>query len=228
MPTQPGPRSDHRSPDQPPAATGGSIAPRVPAAGPTRRRQPVRLLPLALGAAAVAIVVLLLLPPPAGVQAQNAGDGTTPDQATSEERRGNPSFWQAELRGGHYMVRLDRVASVSRHEYVVDGVARVVEVTVATDSSAVARFYYLEPVGTGGALNVGAAAAERAREAADEVSRRATGQGAHQVIKNYPASTHAHTVEYVIPSVLQLDSLYNSLRDAMETGTGRVWVGTGG
>ncbi len=162
------------------------------------------------------------------LQAQTANNGNAQDPGTSEERRGNPSFWQAELRGGHYMVRLDRVASVSRHEYVVDGAARVVEVTVATNSSALARFYYLEPVGAGGALSVAGAAAERARDAADEVSRRTTGTGAYQVVKNYPASTHAHTVEYVIPSLLQLDSLYNSLRDAMETGTGRVWVGTGG
>lgn len=177
---------------------------------------------------ASALVGIALLLPLSDAMSQSSRRSNTEEQANTEERRGNPGFWQAELTGGHYMVRLDRVASVSRHEYVVDGVARVVEVTVTTNSSAIARFYYLEPVTAGGSLNVGRGATERLQQAADEASRRATGREAAQVVKNYPASTHAHTIEYVIPSVAQLDSLYNSLRDAIETGRGRVWVGTGG
>lgn len=178
-----------------------------------------------LGAIPLLGGLILLVLGVSGAHGQ-AGNPPSPDeQEAATERRGNPAFWQAELPGGHYMVRIDRVASISSHRYVVDAVAQVLEVTVTTNSSAVARFYYLEPVGSNSSLNLGRLGGQRAQQLADEASRRVTGRSAAQVIKNYPASTHAHTIEYVIQSKGQLDSLYNSLRDAIETGRGRVWVG---
>ena len=41
------------------------------------------------------------------------------------------------------MVALDRIASVSRHKYVLDGALIIDEVTVDTVGQASARFYFI-------------------------------------------------------------------------------------
>src|SRR5262245_43902191 len=64
------------------------------------------------------------------------------------EDESNPRFWQASFaNGGHYLVKLDRISCASKHEYIGNGAARVVEVTIGTDTAVVARFYFLEPLG---------------------------------------------------------------------------------
>jgi hypothetical protein len=128
------------------------------------------------------------------------------------------------MQHGNYIVLVAKIAAVSKHEYVSDGVARVVEVSVASESSVVARFYYLEPMGAGSSLASAQLALERVEEIAREGSRRAGQEGIlGQVIKNYPATTHAHTVEYRLQSEEALESLYGSLARTMATGKGRVF-----
>jgi hypothetical protein len=41
------------------------------------------------------------------------------------------------------------------------------------------------------------------------------------VVKNYPDTTHARTIEYRIQSEEELGALYGSLRTAWESGRGR-------
>ena len=67
-------------------------------------------------------------------------DGTTPEKPKAGETPGNNRFWQATVNGGHFMVALDRIVSVSRHKYVLDGTLTVDEVTVDTVGQALARF----------------------------------------------------------------------------------------
>ena len=55
-------------------------------------------------------------------------------------------MWRCELPGGIYEVALRSIISVSSHEYIVDGAARVTEVNVDTNGSMVVRFYLLEPI----------------------------------------------------------------------------------
>ena len=64
-----------------------------------------------------------------------------PTEATEKtgESAGPSRFWQATLSGGHFMVALDRIASVSRHKYVLDGALIIDEVTVDTVGQALAR-----------------------------------------------------------------------------------------
>ena len=57
-------------------------------------------------------------------------------------------MWRCNLPGGSYSVALRAVVSVSSHEYLVDGVARVTEVNIDTVGNALARFYYIEPPAT--------------------------------------------------------------------------------
>ena len=170
----------------------------------------------------LAILSLLLLGGTARAQS------TTPTTATDSLT--NPTFWQASFaNGGHYLVKLAHVISASKHEYVSDGVARVVEVTIGTDTAVVARFYYLEPVGKDTPIAAGQVIINRAQDVAQQVAGRVSPNAAKlNVVKNYPASTHAHTVEFALQDQATLDSLYTSLMQALNTGRGRTWKETGG
>lgn len=152
------------------------------------------------------------------------GQTTTPP-ATPTDTDTNTRFWQASfLNGSHYLVKLDRISSASKHQYVGDGVARVTEVTIGTDSEVVARFYFLEPVGKDTPISAGQVLINRGQDIAQQVGNRVSPSAAQlQVVKNYPASTHAHTVEFVVQSAATLDSLYSSLMGAINTGRGKTW-----
>ena len=124
-------------------------------------------------------------------------------------------FWRCELPGGVYTVSLPTISSVSSHEYLVDGVARVTEVTIATTSSVVARFYYLEPVTPRSPIGLGQSVIDKVQEKVEEGAQR-TGVDPpwRKVVKNYPVATHAHTVEYRLESPEQLEKLRKSVEDA--------------
>lgn len=174
------------------------------------------------------ILPILLL---TGLAASAAAQTTPAPPASPAENESNPAFWQASFaNGGHYLVKLNAIACASRHEYVSDGVARVVEVNIGTNTAVVARFYFLEPVGKDTPLNAGQIVINRAQEVAQQAAARVSpGAAKLNVVKNYPASTHAHTVEYVVQDEATLASLYKSLMAAINTGRGRTWkeVGSG-
>ena len=174
------------------------------------------------------LLSLLVLASPLSL-AQNQ-PGTNPatnpatNRQTGDEEQPN-RFWQARMSGGHYMVALDRISSISRHEYVLNGNAVVDEVTVDTIGQALARFYFIRPLtDTMTGSNTGAAAARIAGRAQEIVDRGAAvaGTNAHEkVIKTYPDTTHARSIEYRVHSAEALTALYNSLRTAWERGKGR-------
>jgi hypothetical protein len=134
-------------------------------------------------------------------------------------------FWQASMSGGHYMVAIDRISSISRHEYVLNGNAVVDEVTVDTLGQALARFYFIRPLtdtmtgsNTGAVLGGIAGRGEELVERATSIA----GTNAHEkVVKTYPATTHARTIEYRVHSAEALTALYNSVRTSWERGKGR-------
>ena len=120
---------------------------------------------------------------------------------------------------------LDKALSFWRG--VADGVARVVEVNLTLSSSQIVRFYFLEPVkidSGSNLVNAGTQAVERAKgmfeQAAGRVSPTLTDP---KVVKSYPASTHAHTVEFVLKEEARLNSLFQSLERGFRSGQGRIW-----
>lgn len=159
-----------------------------------------------------AAAVLISLP----ASAQESGDNGVSDTATR-----NP-FWQAAFgSGGHYMVRLDRIASISRHRYILDGGILVDEVTVDTSGQALARFYHLEPATAGIDNDSVRRIADRAGEIVNQAASR-SGSGLHNMVaKTYPGTTHAKSIEYRLASKAEVDALYASLRRAWESGEGR-------
>ena len=150
------------------------------------------------------------------------------EDPASEEKTtdtGGPNrFWQATLDGGHYMVALDRISSVSRHRYVLDGAVIVDEVTVETIGQALARFYFISPITDAAASNAATKLVERGKELVDQAAERAGTDAHNMVVKKYPVTSHAKTIEYRILSEKELTSLYDSVRTSWENGRGRKFT----
>jgi hypothetical protein len=158
---------------------------------------------------------------------QNPPANPANPQKTEDSPQSN-RFWQATLPGGHYMVALDRISAVSRHQYVLDGAVIVDEVTIDSLGQALARFYFIQPITASAAGNSAGAAAgrivDRASELVDKAGRTA-GVDVHQmVVKKFPETTHSKTIEYRLLSAEELGALHNSVRAAWENGRGRKFA----
>lgn len=140
----------------------------------------------------------------------------TPTPDTPSDR----GIWRAVLPGGTFVVALSAISSVSSHEFVVDNSTRVTEVTVGTDGSLIGRFYYLEPNVPDAPGGVGQSAITFLQDKIAEGAERTGTDAWKKVIKSYPASTHAHTVEYRIDSKEVLQKLFKNLETAWLRGRG--------
>lgn len=158
-------------------------------------------------------------------QQEQTEDGDGQASENVEDRQVKNRFWQAGVGGGHYMVQLDRISSVSRHQYLLDGSLIVDEVTIDTLGQALARFYHITPVtdaSQGSAAgNAASRVVDRARDLVDRNAARAGVDVQNIVVKKYPDTTHAKTIEYRVLSTGQLDALYKSVRNAWENNRGR-------
>jgi hypothetical protein len=139
----------------------------------------------------------------------------------------NIPMWRCNLPGGSYSVALRAIVSVSSHEYLVDGAVRVTEVNIDTVGNALARFYYIEPTTPNSPVTgLGAATIDKAQQLLQEGAAR-TGQDVWQkVVKNYPTTTHAHTIEYRVADKDTLTRLYTSAESALRLNRNSVFDGT--
>jgi hypothetical protein len=155
------------------------------------------------------IIILVIAALPLG--AQNPPPKTPP--APTGDNTKFP-MWRCTLPGGSYSVALRSVVSVSTHEYLVDGAARVTEVNIDTTGSILARFYFIEPNTPNSPLGIGTATLEKTQQLLTEAGER-TGQDAwKKVIKNYPTTTHARTVEYRLTEKSQIHTIFASAEEA--------------
>jgi hypothetical protein len=144
-------------------------------------------------------------------------------------RRGN--IWKCTLPGGNYEVAIGTITSISTSQYVVDGAIHITELSIDTSGNTQCRIYCMQTLaqaqaqGTsqaqGGAAQAAVdAATQRTQDAVDRVSSVMGGGSAlsdtinSTVVKNYPASTHAHTVEYRVATPAQLDDIFKSVEAA--------------
>lgn len=168
-----------------------------------------------------ALLIIFSLCLTVSLHAQSPATPTAQDDVTRD------GLWDARLQGGNYLVRCNAIIALSKHEYISDGVARVVEVNLTLNSAQIVRFYFLEPYKPeSGSSTVGAGtqSLERAKGLYEQAAGRVSPDLVNpKVVKNYPASTHAHTVEFVIKEEVRLNSLYGSLERCFRTGQGRIW-----
>jgi hypothetical protein len=129
-------------------------------------------------------------------------------------------MWRCQLPGGTYEVVLRSIVSVSTHEYLVDGAVRVTECNIDTAGNTLARFYYIEPNAPAPATpgGLGAATVDKAQQLLNQAST-ATGVDVwKKVVKSYPTTTHAHTVEYRLTSKEQVQQIFQSVENSFRTG----------
>lgn len=175
------------------------------------------------------IVVPVVLTFSGLVYSQNTTPNNPPNTPQEEtgvrDEKGRKGFWEANLSGGNYVVALGRIVSVSRHQYVLDGAVIVDEVTVDTEGQALARFYHISPITSGVQGTAAGQLTEKALKLADGAVRSAGSNLQDMVVKKYPLTTHAKTIEYRLLSKAQLNVLYQSVKTAWQTGQGRVFSG---
>jgi len=169
----------------------------------------------------------LILLSTVSLHAQTAPGQSQTGQGGQQDNVTRDGLWDGQLKNGNYIVRCNSIIALSKHEYISDGVARVVEVNLTLSSAMVVRFYFLEPYKPeSGSNTVGAAtqALDKAKGLFDQAAGRVSPDlAAPKVVKNYPTSTHAHTIEFVLKDEAQLNSLFGSLDRSFRTGQGRVW-----
>lgn len=134
--------------------------------------------------------------------------------------------WRAELPGGSYLVKLAAIDAVSMHTYVVDGAVEVQEVVVSTPGVSLARFYSMRRATVQSPSGVGQFVVESVQERIGQAAERFGAEGAidSTVVKSYPATTHAKTVEYRLGKPEDIERLFASLRRAWLTGRGSTFT----
>lgn len=135
----------------------------------------------------------------------------------------NILMWRCNLPGGSYSVALRSIVSVSSHEYLVEGSVRVTEVNIDTSGNALARFYHLEPAPVNTPMGIGAGTIEKAQQLLQEGAERSGQDVWKKVVKNYPTTTHAHTIEYRVDNKATLTKLYESAESALRLNKNTVF-----
>jgi hypothetical protein len=176
-------------------------------------------------AAATATIAAALAVATAQAQIPGGTPGTpasAPQESKSVQVEELPqSFWEADLPGGNFLIALGAIRFVSINQYIVDGNVRVHEVDVGSDSSSLARFYFLELVAASGGVTAASTLLERAKGIAESVAERTGAEPVwKQVQKNYPTTTHAHTIEFRLEYRSDLERLYASVKNAWLNGQG--------
>ncbi len=148
-------------------------------------------------------------------------DSEDDEKSKAEESDAHRRFWQASVPGGHYMVAIDRIASISMHQYVLDAQLLVTEMVIDTNGRGLARFYYVTSVAEESGSASAARIVGKGRELLDRAGQRAGSNALDLAQKNYPTTSHAGMIEYRMLDLRDLNALYKSLQNAWETGKGR-------
>ena len=156
-----------------------------------------------------------------GQNEQDEKDKETLEGVNDDENR--KRRWECSLPGGEYSVNLGAITSVSKHSYVLDGTLLVTEATVDTTGTALARFYYIEPITKDTTFNALARIQKRAEELRNRGQSRTGTKADEMAQKSYPTTTHARTIEFRIMNEVELNALYRSLYQAWTNGKGRTF-----
>ncbi len=140
------------------------------------------------------------------------------------ESPGNNRFWQGNINGDEIMVAVDRIGSISRASYILNGAVIVHEVVIDTlGGQSLTKIYCFTPITEGMASNGLTKVVDRARDLVDNQAARA-GTKAHQMVNKTSDSVRAHSVEFQLQTVQEIDALYGSLKATWTSGKGRVFT----
>lgn len=137
-------------------------------------------------------------------------------------------FWTGNFASGQVIVPVDKIASVAQQKYILDAQFVIHEVSIDSLGNSLIRIYYIEPIAESASSvsAFGSAARDRARELAGELQGRTGTQDLDPetaVTKNYPTTTHSHTVEFRVSSIEELRAVYRSVSTAFTRSKGRTY-----
>jgi hypothetical protein len=142
----------------------------------------------------------------------------TPTPSPTATATATRNLWTCTLPGGTYQVLVSAILSVSTHEYVVDGAARVTEVNLDTAGQFAVRFYYIEPAVVAGPGGIGAATLGKVQSILTDAAERSGSDAWKKVVKSYPTTTHARTIEFRVSSKDSLVKIFTSAANCQATG----------
>lgn len=140
--------------------------------------------------------------------------GQTPAAPTPGSTASARPIFRAELPAGTYQVATQSMISVSSHEYVIDGAARVSEVNIDTAGALVVRFYFIEPNLPTPPAGSAVTDVEKAQQLLQQGTDKTGVDLWKRVVKNYPTTTHARTVEYRLVTKDDLGKIFNAADEA--------------
>lgn len=121
--------------------------------------------------------------------------------------------------GNKFIMPYARIVSISQAEYLVDGGGKVIEFTIDTTGQTTARFYFLDTALSDTPLNAGQIINNRAKGLLNRAGEK-TGVDTRSVVKHYPDTTHAKTVEFNLRAKGHLQVLMNHITEE--------WIEEGG
>jgi hypothetical protein len=142
----------------------------------------------------------------------SSDNSSTKDAAGAEVVEGPDGFLSIDYKGGRFLVPFRCLVSVARHDFLLDGGGMVHELTIDTQGSVIARYYYLESILENNPTNAAQIVNNRLKKVGDIVEQR-TGVDSRVVIKHYPDTTHAKTVEFNVSSMELLERIYDYIYD---------------
>lgn len=137
---------------------------------------------------------------------------------TSDASKTNTALdglWMATVAGnpdGAISVPIRMISSVSIHHYLLNGKIPIAELTIDTTGNNSIRLYTVVSP-SADAMNLVSIASEAFNGAKDLA-------GLPSVAKQYPETTHAHSVEYNVSNVDVLKAAYASINKSIATGQG--------
>jgi hypothetical protein len=176
-------------------------------------------------------MLVLLQPAPLWAQQNNEDDQgddneqvedeEEEDDSTAEETQGPKRFWSASLQGGEYSAALDKISSVSIHEYVLNANLIVTEMVIDTEGRALARFYHVRSIAEDTASGSAGRLVERGKDLIDRAGQRAKVDFHNLPQKDYPTTSHAGMIEFRVMRLNDLKALHKSAQGAWESGQGK-------
>ncbi|MEM7013456.1 MAG: hypothetical protein AAF585_18445, partial [Verrucomicrobiota bacterium] len=156
-------------------------------------------------------VLAVLAAPSIGLAQQNQGQNTHNNHDDGET---TTSGWRGYLSidyyGNKFIMPYSRIVSISSAEYLVDGGGKVIEFTIDTTGQVSARFYYLDTMLGDTNLNAPNIINNRLKDIQGRAENK-TGVDTRRVVKHYPDTTHAKTIEFNLYAKEHIDVLMNHI-----------------
>ena len=130
-------------------------------------------------------------------------------------------FWEFLHPGGTALVSLAEITAIDVHSYLIEGGFRVWELNVCDKSAFALRIYSVEKLEATDSVASLKSASRKAEETAEKAAEKLGAEDPWQkVVKDYPTTTHAKTVEFRVDKKETVLEIYKHVRQSWVTKRG--------